>query len=98
MIVCRESGVEDIDDLYPGKKPGQEQNFEIHPPRGPISVFSFPHLLTDMATSMVIRRQMCSVCPYLVFPNLVVNMCKKQRRNAISNRALKVDVLKRVSG
>ena len=48
-----------------------------------------------MAASMVIRRQMCSVCPYLVFPNLVVNMCKKQHGNAISNRALKVVVLKR---
>ena len=69
-----------------------------HPVGQYIWVFSFPHLLTDMAASMVIRRQMCSVCPYLVFPNLVVNMCKKQRGNAILNRALKVVVLKRVSG
>ena len=69
-----------------------------HPVGKYISVFSFPHLLTDMAASMVIRRQMCSVCPYSVFPNLVVNTCKKQRGNAILNRALKVVVLKRVSG
>ena len=36
MTVCRESGVEDTDDLYPGKKPRQEQNFETHSPSGPV--------------------------------------------------------------
>ena len=40
MTVGRESGVEDTDDLYPGNKLGQEQNFEIHSPSGPLN-FSF---------------------------------------------------------
>ena len=43
MTVCRGSGVEDTDDLYPGKKPGQEQNSEIHSPSGSVnSSFHFP--------------------------------------------------------
>ena len=40
MTACRESGLRDANDLYPGKKPGQEQNFEIHLPSGPVN-FSF---------------------------------------------------------
>ena len=45
MTVCRESGVEATDDLYPGNKPGQEQNFEIHSPSGPVNIsFHFPHI------------------------------------------------------
>ena len=45
MTVCRESGVEDTDDLYPGKKPRQEQNFETHSPSGPVYLsFQFPSL------------------------------------------------------
>ena len=40
MTACRESGLRDADDLYPGQKPGQEQNFEIHLPSGPVN-FSF---------------------------------------------------------
>ena len=40
MTACKESGVRDTDDLYPGKRPGQEQNFEIHLPSGPVN-FSF---------------------------------------------------------
>ena len=43
MTVCRESGVEATDDLYPGNQSGQEQNFEIDSPSGPVNIsFHFP--------------------------------------------------------
>ena len=63
MTMCRESGSEDSDDLYPGNKPGQEQNFEIHSPKGPVNLsFQFSslknYLPSDVAASMVIRRKM----------------------------------------
>ena len=72
MTVCRESGVEATDDLYPGNKPGEKQNFEIHSPHGSVNIsFHFPphkkKLLTDMAASMAIRGQMQTT--YAWIPN-----------------------------
>ena len=52
MTVCRESGAEATDDLYPRNKPGQEQNFEIHSPRGSVNIsFHFPQIQDESSAA-----------------------------------------------
>ena len=52
--------MENTDDLYPGNKSEQEQNYEIHSPSGPVN-FSFPYLKITYQHGSQYRNQRTNV-------------------------------------